>query len=109
MVALYGASTFLDLSDFAAPRRPVPPPGEGGTLWVDATPAPAPSGRTPGEPTMDTIVEGSGADGEDVIGTAFLVAPDLWVTAAHVIEECTAGYIRIQGRWRKVTEARKHE
>ena len=107
VVVLYGGSTIFDMSDFAEPRRPLPPEADGGA-WLRRTPAAIPQGRTPTDPVFDTIVEESGSVKEDVIGTAFLVGPNLWVTAAHVLEPCTTAYVRIQGRWRKVSEAKAH-
>ncbi|HYC66205.1 MAG TPA: serine protease [Reyranellaceae bacterium] len=104
---LYGASAIFDSAEFAQPRRPLPP-DEGGGAWLRRTPAAAPQGRTPTDPLFDTIVEELGPVKEDVIGTAFVVAPNLWVTAAHVLEPCTTSYVRIQGRWRRVTEAKAH-
>jgi serine protease Do len=101
------ASVF-DVDELDEPRRPLPPT-ERGRAWLDKEPATPPAGRTPQEPTMDVIVEDGELGGEDVIGTAFLVGPNLWVTAAHVLADCKAGYIRIQGRWRRVTEMRLHQ
>jgi serine protease Do len=103
---LYAVSTLFELENLSEPRRPLPEP-QGG-VWLDTTPAPAPSGRTPTAPNMDLYVEESGKGGEDVIGTAFLVGPNTWVTAAHVIEHCTTAYVRIRTTWRKVTEAKSH-
>ena len=107
VAVLYAASMFFEAEDFSGPRRPMPPEEEGGA-WLNKPPAEPPAGRTPTVPSMDLTVENSSADGEDVIGTAFLVAPNVWVTAAHVLEECAAGYVRIQGRWRKVSGSKKH-
>lgn len=107
VAVLYGGSVVFDVSDFAEPRRPIPPDAEGGA-WLRKTPAEAPFGRTPTDPAFDTIVEASGDVKEDVIGTAFAIAPNLWVTAAHVLEPCTTAYVRIQGRWRKVSDAKAH-
>lgn len=104
---LYGVSATFDLSELAEPRRPLPPEGDGGA-WLRRTPAAVPQGRTPADPNFDTIVEESGGVKEDAIGTAFLVGPNLWVTAAHVIEPCTTAYVRIQGRWRKVSDSKLH-
>jgi serine protease Do len=104
---LYAASRLFDVGELAEPRRPLPPRPEGG-VWLDKTPAQAPTGRTPTQPSMEMYVEEGDKKGEDAIGTAFLVAPGLWVTAAHVVERCAAGYVRVQGRWRKMTDAKAH-
>lgn len=107
VLALYGASNFFDAEDFSGPRRPVPPE-EGGGAWLKTEPALPPSGRTASEAFMEMTIEESSHDGDDVIGTAFLVAPNVWVTAAHVLEECTTAYVRIQSRWRQAGETAKH-
>jgi serine protease Do len=108
VVALYGVQQIFELGDFSEPRRPMPPPEEHGGAWLTKEPAPPPTGRTPTRPSMELIVEEEGHRGEDVIGTAFLVAPNVWVTAAHVLEECTTAYVRIQNRWRQVSETKVH-
>ena len=108
VAVLYGASTFFDADDLSGPRRPLPPPQEGSGPWLPKTPALPPAGRTPSTPSMDLVIEDDARGGGDTIGTAFLVAPNVWVTAAHVVENCATAYVRIQGRWRQVRKADKH-
>ncbi|MFI4998574.1 MAG: serine protease [Reyranellales bacterium] len=107
VAALYGVSTLFDLGDLTGPRRPLPP-DPGGGAWIRSEPAAAPVGSTPDNASIDMIVAESTLAGKDVIGTAFLVAPKTWVTAAHVLEDCKAGYVRVQGTWRQVRQNQTH-
>lgn len=57
---------------------------------------------------MDIVVEeGSGRKG-DSIGTAFLVAEGIWISAAHVIDDCRTTYVRASEGWRTTSGAVKH-
>lgn len=103
VTALYVVSALFELGDFQGPRRPLPPEAP-----VPAGPAaPPPSGTTPAMPSIDLVVDESRAEG-DSIGTAFLVAPRTWVTAAHVVERCAATYVRVQNRWERVEQEERH-
>jgi serine protease Do len=94
----------LDVDRFEEPRRPLPP---GTEAWSSRTPAAPPAGRTPTEPLYEMWVEENGEVG-DSIGTAFLVGPQTWITAGHVLESCASAYVRIQGRWRPFTRFAIH-
>ncbi len=96
--------TSLDQARFEGPRRPLPP---GTEAWSNTRPASPPVGRTPTEPHYEMWIEESGQVG-DSIGTAFLVAPETWITAGHVLEGCTTAYVRVQGRWRPFTRFAIH-
>ncbi|MBX9946398.1 MAG: serine protease [Reyranella sp.] len=103
VAVLYAVNALFDLGDFQGPRRPLPP----------EAPAPAgpaalpPSGPTPSTPSIDLFVEESRGEG-DSIGTAFLVAPRTWVTAAHVVQKCAVTYVRVQNRWERVEQKESH-
>ena len=101
------AGAYFEDDDFSGPRRGLPPE-EGGSAWLKKAPAEAPTGEVPAAASMDLVVEASSNDGNDTIGTAFLVAPDVWVTAGHVMDHCKAAYVRIGPRWQLVREVGLH-
>lgn len=104
VAVLYAMSALFEGGNFQGPRRPLPPPAP---PLAGSIPAPAPSGETPALPSIDLVVEESRTQG-DSIGTAFLVAPLTWVTAAHVIDRCGATYVRVQNRWERVERTERH-
>lgn len=80
------------------PRRPLPP--SDGRAWLSTEAAAPPAGDTPTESIFDLWIESDGAKPEDSLGTAFLIAPGTWVTAAHVLESCRNAHVRVRNEWR---------
>ena len=97
---------FSDGGEYEAPRRPLPPIDT--KAWSNAVPAAPPTGQTPTKPGFDMLVEGDEGKPEDSIGTAFLVAPGTWITAAHVLESCAKSYVRVRDEWRPITGKTLH-
>jgi hypothetical protein len=88
-----------------APTPAPPPPG--------ITPLPSPPQTTPAPPLrgQDFIltVNSDGPRAGDSLGTAFaLNATGVWLTAAHVIDECRAVYVLRDRDWRAATSVRIH-
>lgn len=75
-------------------RRPAPPPTLPPQIVVPQ-PLPAP---VPGGAMMTVEVEDTPRAG-DSTGTAFNVAPNLWLTARHVVDECARIYVGYRGQW----------
>jgi serine protease Do len=75
-------------------RRPAPPPELPPQVAVPR-PSPVPA---PNVPMMTVQVEDTPRAG-DSTGTAFNVAPNLWLTARHVIDGCSRVYVGYRGQW----------
>ena len=90
---------------YEAPRRPLPP--SDGRAWFNTEPATPPTGELQTRPNFNMLVEDDG-EPEDSIGTAFLVAPRTWLTAAHVLESCAKAYVRVRDEWRPITSKTLH-
>jgi S1-C subfamily serine protease len=89
----------FDLDDSASPRRPLEA-DEG--AWLKSEPAQIPDGKPIDSVGFEIDVYSDHVRGHDVGGTAFAVSPDTWVTAAHVVDDCKAAYVRVWGQWRRM-------
>lgn len=105
VAAIYAVQALFSPDEFEGPRRPLPPAAE--QAWSNTRPASPPTGQTPRVPSFEFWVEESGKVG-DTIGTAFLVVPGLWMTAAHVLDGCATAYLREQDRWRRIASWTLH-
>lgn len=92
-------SLFGEDAVYEAPRRPLPPVDS--HAWSNERPSLPPTGETFAKPNFEFTVEEDKERG-DAIGTAFLVAPHTWMTAAHVLETCAKSYVRIRDQWRPI-------
>lgn len=88
------------------PRRPLPPAD--GQAWLSAEPGVPPAGRTPTTSTFDLWIEEDVGKPQDSIGTAFLIAPGTWVTAAHVLDSCAKAHVRVRNEWQLLTGKALH-
>jgi hypothetical protein len=105
VAAIYAVHALFSPAEFEGPRRPLPPSAE--PVWSNTRAANPPTGQTPRVPTFELWIEERGEVG-DAIGTAFMVMPGLWVTAAHVLSGCATGYLRVQDRWRRIAQWTLH-
>jgi hypothetical protein len=92
--------------------RPAPPPPPAAPTPPGITPMPSPQrAERPPLRGQDFIltVNSDGPRASDSLGTAFaLNTAGVWLTAAHVIDECRAVYV-LRGRdWRGATSVRIH-
>lgn len=104
VAVLYVISQAVEVADLGGPRRPLPPEAP---AWSNARPGTPPVGQSPPQPSVDVLVQESRLQG-DSIGTAFHVAPRTWITAGHVIDNCSKAYVRVQGTWRAIERASRH-
>ncbi len=103
--ALYALVYVFDLDDLSIPRRPLPP-SEG--AWIKSEPGTAPTGKPTDQVSFQFNVTSDHTLGDDVTGTAFSVSPEVWVTAAHVVDDCKTAYVRVYGRWRRMQSFAEH-
>ena len=59
-------------------------------------------------PQVNVIIVGGNDGAPDSCGTAFLVGRDTWVTATHVIRDCSAVHVRSGGTWRPARAVKAH-
>jgi len=103
ITAIDRLSVLFDI--YEAPRRPLPPTDM--RPWLSAQPAPIPFGNTATRPTVDITVEDPGKP-HDSIGTAFHVAPGVWLTAGHVLDSCRKAYVRVRDQWLPIARKLVH-
>ncbi len=103
---LYVLVNIFDLDEVQTPRRPLP---ESEGAWIISEPAPVPFGTPVDEAKFEFEVSTDHELGEDVIGTAFAVAPGVWVTARHVVDDCRVAYVRVWGQWRRMQGFASHD
>ncbi|QQS12880.1 MAG: trypsin-like peptidase domain-containing protein [Rhodospirillales bacterium] len=98
-------------------NMPVPPPlaGPGSTAGVEAAPGGTPGASTrpplPGLTGQDYVitVNSDGPRQTDGLGTAFALDPaGVWLTAAHVVDDCKAVFVRRGNDWRPARSVRLH-
>ncbi len=106
VVAISLVVKMFDLDELSMPRRPLP---EGEGAWIKSDPGTIPEGKTIEEAAFEFRVASEHVMGDDVNGTAFAVSPEVWVTAAHVVDDCRAAYVRVHGRWRRMQGFATHE
>lgn len=106
IAAVYLLVDVLDLDALRSGRRPLPA-DEG--AWIRSAPAPPPEGPALDDAKLQMNITSDHVQGDDVIGTAFAVSPDIWVTAAHVVGDCKTAYVKVWGVWRRMDSFAAHE
>lgn len=96
--------------EWARPAPPATPPSPSAPA-PSPPPSPVPSSAQPPLRGQDFVltVNSDGPRSSDGLGTAFaLDATGVWLTAAHVVDDCKAVYVLRDRDWRAATAVRIH-